>query len=541
MGESFVELFEGSAMGKDVRPGAIVKGKVVAIENGHVVVHAGLKSEGIIPISEFYDEAGQLEVAVGDEVDVYIDSFEDGTGETVLSREKAKKAKVWDELAEAMENDELVTGVIVGRVKGGFTVQIANIQAFLPGSLVDLRPVRDVSYLEGKPLEFKLIKLDRKRNNVVVSRRAVLEQERESGRHAIMEGLEEGAVVHGVVKNLTEYGAFVDIGGIDGLLHVADMDWKRVRRPSEVVKVGDELDVKILKFDRERQRISLGLKQLTEDPWSNVERRFPVGSRVFGKVTNVTDYGCFVEVEEGIEGLVHASEMDWTNKSANPHKLLKVGDEVEVAVLGIDMSRRRMSLGMKQTKSSPWQEFAQEHAVGTKVVGTVKSITDFGVFVGLDNGIDGLIYTSDLTWDEDPSKALSQYKKGDEVEAVVLSVDPERERIALGIKQLDDPLLKFTGDHPKGSIVEGLVVAVDDKRIQVELDDGVKARLGRAEWQDKTHLSPSIGDRIRAVVDGIDRKSRTLLLVPGDEDVPLRRSGPTLGDLYSESVQERGG
>jgi len=528
-------------MGKDVRPGAIVKGKVVAIENGHVVVHAGLKSEGIIPISEFYDEAGQLEVAVGDEVDVYIDSFEDGTGETVLSREKAKKAKVWDELAEAMENDELVTGVIVGRVKGGFTVQIANIQAFLPGSLVDLRPVRDVSYLEGKPLEFKLIKLDRKRNNVVVSRRAVLEQERESGRHAIMEGLEEGAVVHGVVKNLTEYGAFVDIGGIDGLLHVADMDWKRVRRPSEVVKVGDELDVKILKFDRERQRISLGLKQLTEDPWSNVERRFPVGSRVFGKVTNVTDYGCFVEVEEGIEGLVHASEMDWTNKSANPHKLLKVGDEVEVAVLGIDMSRRRMSLGMKQTKSSPWQEFAQEHAVGTKVVGTVKSITDFGVFVGLDNGIDGLIYTSDLTWDEDPSKALSQYKKGDEVEAVVLSVDPERERIALGIKQLDDPLLKFTGDHPKGSIVEGLVVAVDDKRIQVELDDGVKARLGRAEWQDKTHLSPSIGDRIRAVVDGIDRKSRTLLLVPGDEDVPLRRSGPTLGDLYSESVQERGG
>ena len=541
MGESFVELFEGSVMGRDVRPGAIVKGKVVAIENGYVVVHAGLKSEGAIPVSEFYDEEGHLEVAVGDEVDVYIDSFEDGTGETVLSREKAKKAKVWDELAEAMERDELVTGVIVGRVKGGFTVQIANIQAFLPGSLVDLRPVRDVGYLEGKPLEFKLIKLDRKRNNVVVSRRAVLEQERESGRHAIMAGLEEGAVVHGVVKNLTEYGAFVDIGGIDGLLHVADMDWKRVRRPSEIVKVGDELDVKILKFDKERQRISLGLKQLSEDPWSNVERRFPVGSRVFGKVTNVTDYGCFVEVEEGIEGLVHASEMDWTSKSANPHKLLKVGDEVEVVVLGIDLARRRMSLGMKQTRSSPWQEFAQEHPVGSKVSGVVKSITDFGVFIGLDQGIDGLIYTSDLTWDEDPSKALAQLKKGDELEAVVLSVDPERERIALGVKQLDDPLLRFTADHPKGSTVEGLVVGLDDKRVQIELDDGIKARLSRAEWQDKTHLTPAVGDRIRALVDGIDRKSRTLLLVPGDEDVPLRRSGPTLGDLYTESVHERGG
>ncbi len=541
MGESFVELFEGSVMGRDVRPGAIVKGKVVAIEHAHVVVHAGLKSEGVIPASEFYDEEGQLEVAVGDEVDVYIDSFEDGTGETVLSREKAKKARVWDELAEAMERDELITGVIVGRVKGGFTVQIANIQAFLPGSLVDLRPVRDVSYLEGKPLEFKLIKLDRKRNNVVVSRRAVLEQERESGRHAIMEGLEEGAVVHGVVKNLTEYGAFVDIGGIDGLLHVADMDWKRVRRPSEIVKVGDELDVKILKFDKERQRISLGLKQLSEDPWSNVERRFPVGSRIFGKVTNVTDYGCFVEVEEGIEGLVHASEMDWTSKSANPHKLLKVGDEVEVVVLGIDLSRRRMSLGMKQTRSSPWQEFAQEHPVGSKLSGAIKSITDFGVFIGLGNGIDGLIYTSDLTWDEDLTKALAQFKKGDEVDAVVLSVDPERERIALGIKQLDDPLLRFTAEHPKGSTVEGLVVGLDDKRVQIELDDGIKARLGRAEWQDKTQLTPAIGDRIRALVDGIDRKSRTLLLVPGDEDVPLRRSGPTLGDLYTDSVHERGG
>ncbi|MBU6416082.1 MAG: 30S ribosomal protein S1, partial [Xanthomonadaceae bacterium] len=444
MTESFAELFEQSQSLAKLKPGAIVSGTVVEIRPDVVVVNAGLKSEGIVPIEQFRNEEGELEVQLGDEVKVALDAIEDGFGETKLSREKAKRSMVWDELEQAFEGQEAITGRINGKVKGGFTVDIRDVRAFLPGSLVDVRPVRDPGYLEGKDLEFKIIKLDRKRNNVVVSRRAVVESEHSEEREQLLEKLQEGAILHGVVKNLTDYGAFVDLGGIDGLLHITDMAWKRVRHPSEVVNVGDELDVRVLKFDRERNRVSLGLKQLGDDPWVSITRRYPSGTRLFGKVSNVTDYGCFVELEPGVEGLVHVSEMDWTNKNVNPAKVVQVGDEVEVMVLDVDEERRRISLGMKQTQSNPWEAFAAMFKKGDKVHGAIKSITDFGIFVGLDGGIDGLVHLSDISWQGNGEELVRNFKKGDEVDAVVLAVDPERERISLGIKQLEqDPFGQF--------------------------------------------------------------------------------------------------
>ncbi len=444
MSESFAQLFEESQVEKLMRPGAIVTGIVMSVGSDVVVVNAGLKSEGVIPLEQFLNEKGEPEVAVGDEVDVALDAIEDGFGETRLSREKAKRAKLWDELEGALESNAIVTGIITGKVKGGFTVEIGAVRAFLPGSLVDVRPVRDTSYLEGKDLEFKVVKLDRKRNNVVVSRRAVVEKESSAEREELLANLQEGQVIKGVVKNLTDYGAFIDLGGIDGLLHITDMAWKRVKQPSEIVNIGDEIDVKVLKFDKERNRVSLGLKQMGEDPWGNLTRRYPVGHQVFGKVTNIADYGCFVEIEDGVEGLVHVSEMDWTNKNIHPSKVVHLGDEVEVKVLDIDEERRRISLGMKQCFSNPWEEFASTHNKGDKLTGTIKSITDFGVFVGLTGSIDGLLHLSDLSWNEAGEEAVHGYKKGDEIDTVILAIDPERERISLGVKQLErDPFSNY--------------------------------------------------------------------------------------------------
>jgi small subunit ribosomal protein S1 len=482
MTESFAELFEQSqtALNK-LKPGAIVSGVVVEIRNDVVVVNAGLKSEGIVPIEQFRNEAGELEVSVGDTVKVALDSLENGFGETVLSREKAKRAMVWDELEEAMEKAETVTGRISGKVKGGFTVDIRDVRAFLPGSLVDVRPVRDPVYLEGKELEFKIIKLDRKRNNVVVSRRAVVESEHSEEREQLLERLQEGAIVTGVVKNLTDYGAFVDLGGIDGLLHITDMAWKRVRHPSEVVNVGDELQVRVLKFDRERNRVSLGLKQLGEDPWDNIARRYPNGARVFGKVSNVTDYGAFVEIEPGVEGLVHVSEMDWTNKNVNPSKVVQLGDETQVMILDVDAERRRISLGMKQCTPNPWEAFAAMNKKNDKVSGQVKSITDFGIFIGLEGGIDGLVHLSDISWNTTGEDIVRNFKKGDTVEAVVLAVDPERERISLGIKQMEqDPFGSFVAQRQKGAIVNGTVKDVDARGATVDLGDGVEGYIAAA-------------------------------------------------------------
>jgi small subunit ribosomal protein S1 len=444
MSENFAQLFEESLNNIQMRPGAIINGTVVDIRNDSVIVHAGLKSEGVIPIDQFRKEGGEVDVHVGDVIEVALDAVEDGYGETRLSREKAVRAKAWAVLEEAYEQDEPVKGIISGKVKGGFTVDLGEIRAFLPGSLVDVRPVRDTTYLEGKELEFKVIKLDPKRNNVVVSRRAVVESEYSAEREALLASLQEGAVIKGIVKNLTDYGAFLDLGGVDGLLHITDMAWKRVKHPSEVVNIGDEVDVKVLKFDRERNRVSLGLKQLGEDPWADIGRRYPLGTRLFGKVTNIADYGCFVEIEEGVEGLVHVSEMDWTNKNISPSKLVDLAQEMEVMILDIDEDRRRISLGMKQCQSNPWEDFAASHNKGDKVTGKIKSITDFGVFIGLEGGIDGLVHLSDISWMESGEEAVRKYKKGDEVEAVVLSVDPERERISLGIKQLaKDPFSNF--------------------------------------------------------------------------------------------------
>src|SRR5574337_957517 len=443
-----------------------------------VIVNAGLKSEGVIPAEQFRNESGELEIAVGDDVEVALDAVEDGFGETRLSREKAKRARSWTRLEEAFNKGEIVKGFISGKVKGGFTVEVDGVRAFLPGSLVDVRPVRDPVYLEGKELEFKVIKLDQRRNNLVVSRRAVVEQEYSAEREELLTKLQEGATVKGVVKNLTEYGAFVDLGGIDGLLHITDMAWKRVKHPSEVVAVGQELDVRVLKFDRERNRVSLGLKQLGEDPWVNIARRYPTGTRLFGKVSNVTDYGCFVELEPGVEGLVHVSEMDWTNKNVNPAKVVQVGDEVEVMVLDVDEERRRISLGMKQTQSNPWEAFAAMFKKGDKVHGAIKSITDFGIFVGLDGGIDGLVHLSDISWQSTGEELVRKFKKGDEVEAVVLAVDPERERISLGVKQLEqDPFGQFMAAHPRGTIVNGTVKEVDAKGATVDLGEGVEGYL----------------------------------------------------------------
>ncbi|MCZ8062888.1 30S ribosomal protein S1 [Silanimonas sp.] len=518
MTESFAELFEQSqtALNK-LKPGAIVSGVVVEIRNDVVVVNAGLKSEGIVPIEQFRNEAGELEVSVGDTVKVALDSLENGFGETVLSREKAKRAMVWDELEEAMEKAETVTGRISGKVKGGFTVDIRDVRAFLPGSLVDVRPVRDPVYLEGKELEFKIIKLDRKRNNVVVSRRAVVESEHSEEREQLLERLQEGAIVTGVVKNLTDYGAFVDLGGIDGLLHITDMAWKRVRHPSEVVNVGDELQVRVLKFDRERNRVSLGLKQLGEDPWDNIARRYPNGARVFGKVSNVTDYGAFVEIEPGVEGLVHVSEMDWTNKNVNPSKVVQLGDETQVMILDVDAERRRISLGMKQCTPNPWEAFAAMNKKNDKVSGQVKSITDFGIFIGLEGGIDGLVHLSDISWNTTGEDIVRNFKKGDTVEAVVLAVDPERERISLGIKQMEqDPFGSFVAQRQKGAIVNGTVKEVDARGATVDLGDGVEgyiraSDIAKERVEDASqHLK--VGDSIEAKIVGTDRKSRVLQL-----------------------------
>jgi small subunit ribosomal protein S1 len=518
MSESFAELFEQSLVDTNLQTGSIVIGTVVAIEGDNVIVNAGLKSEGVIPVSQFTDFDGNVECAVGDQVEVALDAVEDGWGATRLSREKAKRHHAWKKLEKAFEAEEIVTGRINGKVKGGFTVELEQIRAFLPGSLVDVRPVRDTAYLEGKELEFKVIKLDQKRNNVVVSRRAVVEQEYSEERDKLLENLVEGQEVKGVVKNLTDYGAFVDLGGIDGLLHITDMAWKRVKHPSEVVEIGDEVDVKILKFDRDKNRVSLGLKQMGEDPWANITRRYPEGQRLFGKITNIADYGAFVEIEDGVEGLVHVSEMDWTNKNVHPSKVVNLGDEVEVVVLDIDEERRRISLGMKQCQNNPWEDFGEKFKKGDQVTGTIKSITDFGIFIGLDGGIDGLVHLSDISWEGEGDEAIRNFKKGDDLETVVLAVDPERERISLGLKQMDsDPFGNFIAMNEKGSIVKGTVAEVDAKGAVVTLsDDGVEGYIRSSDLaRDRVDDARSVlkeGDEIEAKFVGVDRKNRTISL-----------------------------
>jgi small subunit ribosomal protein S1 len=552
MTESFAELFEQSIASQRIRPGTILNGLIVEVGQDYVIVNVGLKSEAVIPSDQFKNEKGEIEVVVGETVEVALDSVEDGSGETRLSREKAKRARTWTRLETAFEKQEVVIGIITGRVKGGFTVEIDNVRAFLPGSLVDVRPVRDPSYLENKPLEFKVIKLDQKRNNVVVSRRAVVEQEYSAERSALLDNLQEGAAVKGVVKNLTDYGAFVDLGGIDGLLHITDMAWKRVKHPSEVVKVGEEIDVRILKFDRERQRVSLGLKQLGADPWQNIARRYPANTRLFGKVTNIADYGCFVEIEEGVEGLVHVSEMDWTNKNVNPAKVVHVGQEVEVMVLDIDEERRRISLGVKQCKTNPWKEFAENYNRGDKVSGQIKSITDFGIFIGLAGGIDGLVHLSDISWDMPGEEAVRSYQKAQQVDAMVLSIDPERERISLGIKQLaKDPFSAYIAEHPKGSIVTGVVREVDAKGAIIDLGNGVDGQLRASELSrdrvEDARLLLKVGEEIEAKFTGVDRKGRSISLSIKAKDIHEEQeamqnyrtdspTGTTLGDLLKEQI-----
>lgn len=556
MSESFAEMFEESLARTIMQPGSILVGTVVEIRNDYVMVNAGLKSEGVIPIEQFYAESGTLEVAVGDTVEVALDAVEDGFGETRLSREKARRVRAWTMLQEASEAGDIVKGIITGKVKGGFTVEMSDIRAFLPGSLVDVRPVRDMSYLEGKELEFKVIKLDQKRNNVVVSRRAVVESEFSEEREKLLENLQEGQEVDGVVKNLTDYGAFLDLGGIDGLLHITDMAWKRVKHPSEVVEVGEEIKVKVLKFDRERSRVSLGLKQLGEDPWADLKRRYPENTRMFGKVTNIADYGCFVEIEEGVEGLVHVSEMDWTNRNTNPAKVVALGDEVEVMILDIDEERRRISLGIKQCQQNPWDEFAQNFNKNDKVSGKIKSITDFGIFIGLDGGIDGLIHFSDLSWNDTAGEEIARnYSKGDELEAVVLAVDPERERISLGVKQLDrDPFGQYVADNPKGSIVNGVVTEVEAKFATIELTEDIEGVLRVSEWSrdrvEDMRNELKVGESIEAKFIGIDRKSRKIQLSVKAKDSDAEAEAisdysqssiapvTTLGDLMKEQMQK---
>ena len=517
MSETFAELFEQSLNDIDMTPGAIVDAMVVAIEPDFVIVNAGLKSEGAIPRTQFLNESGELAVVIGDSVKVALDAVEDGFGATRLSREKAKRAEAWIDLEKAHEENAVVMGIINGKVKGGFTVDLAGIRAFLPGSLVDVRPVRDVAHLESKDLEFKVIKLDQRRNNVVVSRRAVLEQENSEEREALLENLVEGQAVKGLVKNLTDYGAFVDLGGVDGLLHITDMSWKRIKHPSEVVAVGDEVDVKVLKFDRERNRVSLGLKQLGEDPWIEIKNRYPVNTRVNARITNLTDYGCFAEIEEGVEGLVHVSEMDWTNKNVHPSKIVSLGDELEVMVLDIDEERRRISLGIKQCKSNPWEAFSLANAKGEKVSGPIKSITDFGVFIGLEGGIDGLIHLSDLSWAEPGEVAVRNFKKGEDLEAVILAVDPERERISLGVKQLEeDPMGGFLSASVKGAVVKGTVTVVEARQATVDLGDGVIATLkasdlSRDRVEDARNVL-NVGDEVEAKIANVDRKTRQISL-----------------------------
>ncbi|HAY45502.1 MAG TPA: 30S ribosomal protein S1 [Gammaproteobacteria bacterium] len=517
MSESFAELFEASIKETVMTVGSVVSAQIVEVAGDYVTVNAGLKSEAEIPLSQFGPSDTEEELKVGDFVDVAIEALEDGFGRTRLSRDKARRVKVWDELEKAQANEEIVIGQITGKVKGGFTVSLQNVRAFLPGSLVDVRPVKDTAYLEGRDLELKVIKLDRQRNNVVVSRRAVVENEMGAEREQLLEKLEEGQIVKGIVKNLTDYGAFINLGGLDGLLHITDMAWKRVKHPSEVLEVGQELDARVLKFDREKGRVSLGIKQLGDDPWVDLPRRYPENTRLFGKVTNITDYGAFVEIEEGVEGLVHVSEMDWTNKNVHPSKITTLGDEIQVMVLDVDEDRRRISLGMKQCKTNPWEEFTALYKKGDKVTGQIKSITDFGIFIGLDGGIDGLIHLSDLSWDEEGEDVLRDYNKGDDVEAVVLAVDPERERISLGVKQAQgDPFSDYVAANGKGSVVSGVVGEVDARGATVNLIDGVEGYL-RASELSRDHVEDARsylkeGDAIDSKVISIDRKSRRISL-----------------------------
>jgi len=558
MSESFAELFEESLKTVDMKPGAIVTGVVIDIDNEWVTVHAGLKSEGVIPRAQFTDASGECSLTIGDEVQVALETVEDGFGETKLSREKAKRAEAWKDLEAAHEADEVVTGIINGKVKGGFTVDINTIRAFLPGSLVDVHPVRETTHLEGKDLEFKVIKLDQKRNNVVVSRRAVMEAANSVERDALLESLQEGMSVKGIVKNLTDYGAFVDLGGVDGLLHITDMAWKRIKHPSEIVEVGQEIDVKILKFDRERNRVSLGLKQLGEDPWVEITGRYPEGSRVKAKITNLTDYGCFAELEEGVEGLVHVSEMDWTNKNVHPSKIVNLGDEVEVMVLDIDEERRRISLGIKQCQQNPWDAFASQYTKGAKISGNIKSITDFGIFIGLEGNIDGLVHLSDISWNETGEEAVRNYKKGDEIETVILSIDPERERISLGVKQLeDDPFGNYVAENDRGAIVTGEVIEVDAKAVVIKLAEEVEGVLKASDIsRDKVEdarNSFKVGDSVEAKIISVDRKNRGLALSIKAKDYDDEKeavkslkeseqevaSPGTIGDLIKAQMTEK--
>jgi len=551
MSESFAELLEESLINTQMTPGAMLTGTVIDIDNDMVIVSTQSKSEGVIPKWQFLNNKGELEVQVGDEIEVALDMFEDGLGATLLSRDKAKKNKAWAELEDAFEKQATIVGQINGKVRGGFTVAVGALRAFLPGSLVDVRPIRDTTFLENRDLEFKVIKIDQKRNNVVLSRRAVVEKEYSAEREELLKTLEEGAIVTGVVKNLTDYGAFIDLGGIDGLLHITDMAWRRVRHPSECVEIGQEVKVKVMKYDKDKNRVSLGMKQIGEDPWQNIARRYPAGTRAFGKVNNLTDYGCFVEIEEGVEGLVHVSEMDWTNKNVNPSKLVQLGDEVEVMVLEIDEERRRISLGMKQCKPNPWDEFAATHNKGDKISGKIKSITDFGIFIGLDGGIDGLVHLSDISWADDGEATIREYKKGDELETVILAVDAERERISLGIKQLEqDPFQHFLATHEKGSLIIGVIKEVDAKGAVVTLADHVEGYIRASEIQrDRVEDARTLlkeGDSVEAKFIGVDKKSKTISLSikakdQDDEHSSIKDHGqqptatsPTFADIFKQ-------
>ena len=556
MSENFAELFEESFASQNIKPGTIIKGTIVEINNDVVVVSAGLKSEAVIPIDQFQSEKD--EISVGDEIEVALDSVEDGFGETRLSREKAVRARSWINLQEAHDKNEIIEGLISSRVKGGFTVEINGIRAFLPGSLVDVRPVRDPSYLEGKTLEFKVIKLDKQRNNIVVSRKAVVESEYSAERSELLESIQEGITVKGIIKNLTDYGAFVDLGGIDGLLHITDMAWKRVKHPSEIVNVGEEVDVKILKYEREKQRVSLGIKQLGEDPWQAIKVRYPVNTKLMGKITNIADYGCFVEIEEGVEGLVHVSEMDWTNRNVNPAKLVVVGQEVEVMVHEIDEERRRISLGIKQCQANPWAEFSENVKKGDAVKGQIKSITDFGVFIGLEGGIDGLVHLSDLSWETSGDEAVHNYKKGQEIEAIVLAIDSERERISLGIKQLnEDPFAIWLSSHPKNSLVKGKVTLVEAQNITIKVGDDIEATMHISELSQErvedARTLIKVDDEIEAKIINIDRKNRVISLSAKakeeheekealssyQNDSSTSSGATTLGELLKEKMTEK--
>jgi small subunit ribosomal protein S1 len=554
MSESFAALFEESLAKTEMRPGAILMGTVIDIENDMIIVSTQSKSEGVIPKWQFLNADGDLEVNIGDVIEVALDLFEDGLGATLLSRDKAKKNKAWTELERAFESGSTIIGRITGKVRGGFIVAVDALRAFLPGSLVDVRPIRDTTFLENRDLEFKVIKIDQKRNNVVLSRRAVVEKEYSVERDELMKTLEDGSIVTGIVKNLTDYGAFIDLGGIDGLLHITDMAWRRVRHPSECVEIGQEIQVKVLKFDKEKTRVSLGMKQMGEDPWQNIARRYPAGTRVFGKVNNLTDYGCFVEIEEGVEGLVHVSEMDWTNKNVNPSKVVQLGDEVEVMVLEIDEERRRISLGMKQCRSNPWDEFAATHNKGDKISGKIKSITDFGIFIGLDGGIDGLVHMSDISWNENDEEAIREFKKGDEVETVILAVDPERERISLGIKQLEqDPFQNYIAVHEKGGLVKGIVKEVDAKGAVITLADNVEGYLRASEIQrDRVEDARTLlkeGDEIECKFVGVDKKSKSISLSVKAKDQEEESNAikdyskqgtgtATLGDIFKQQMDK---